>query len=136
MRKSTDILQPKTLKNIIPYNLKEEVENDEDQDNNFTSLSRVYTSNNISYKGDQITYNACKTSNPSMFRIQKDNSKDFPEVKPENNSERNNCVKYSKKRNINKLKTEKGSYKMINGNKKIVYVRKRNNDVKDKKERK
>ena len=132
MRKSIDIVKHNTMKKIIPYNLEEEVENDEGQDKDFTSLSRVYTSNNISYKGEQMTYKACKTSNPSMYRIHKDNKKDFPEIKPENNSERNNLVKYTKKRNINKLKTEKGSFKMVNGNKKIVYIRKRNNDVKDK----
>ena len=134
MRKSIDIVKHKTLKNIIPYNLEEEVENEEEHENNYTSLSRVYTSNNISYKGEKVTYKACKTSNPSMYRIQKENTKDFPEVKTENNSERNNIVKYTKKRNLNKLKTENGSFKMINGNKKIVYIRKRNNDVKDKKE--
>ena len=65
-----------TMKKIIPYNLEEEVENDEGQDKDFTSLSRVYTSNNISYKGEQMTYKACKTSNPSMYRIHKDNKKD------------------------------------------------------------
>ena len=134
MRKSIDIVHHKTLKNIKKYNLEEQVENEEDQDNNYTSLSRVYTSNNLSYKKEPVIYNACKTSNPSMFRIQKESTKDFPELKSESNSERNNLVKYSKNRNINKLKTEKGSFKMINGNKKIVYIRKRNNDVKDKKE--
>ena len=135
MRKSIDIVHHKTLKKIIPsYNIEEDLENDEEQDDNYTSLSRVYTSNNISYKGEPTTYNACKTSNPSMYKIQKENTNNIPEVKKtENNSERNNVVKYTK-RNINKLKTEKGSFKMINGNKKIVYIRKRNNDVKDKKE--
>ena len=132
MRKSIDIVQHKTLKNIVPYNLEEEEENEEEQDNNFTSLSRVYTSNNISYKGDPIKYNACKTSNPSLYRIQKDNT-NFHESKTENNSDRNNLVKYTKKSNINKFKIDKGSMRMINGNNKIVYIRKRNNDVKDKK---
>ena len=130
MKKSADLVHNKTLKNIIPYNLEQEIEDDEDQVNiNYTSLIRVSTLNNVFCKEKPVI---CNTSNPSMRRIQNENINDFHEAKTENISERNNIIKYTKKRSINKKKIKKGSVKKINGNKKIVYVRKRNNDIKDK----
>ena len=130
MKKSADLIHNKTLKNIIPYNLEQEVENDEDQVNiNYTTLNRISTLNSLSCKEKPVI---CNTSNSSMRRIQNEKMNDFPEAKTENFSERNNIIKYTKKRSINKKKIEKGSIKIKNGNKKIVYVRKRNNDIKDK----
>ena len=130
MKKSADLIHNKTLKNIIPYNLEQEVENDEDQVNiNYTTLNRISTLNSLSCKEKPVI---CNTSNSSMRRIHNEKMNDFPEAKTENFSERNNIIKYTKKRSINKKKIEKGSIKIKNGNKKIVYVRKRNNDIKDK----
>ena len=130
MKKSADLIHNKTLKNIIPYNLEQEVENDEDQVNiNYTTLNRISTLNSLSCNEKPVI---CNTSNSSMRRIQNEKMNDFPEEKTENFSERNNIIKYTKKRSINKKKIEKGSIKRKNGNKKIVYVRKRNNDIKDK----
>ena len=130
MKKSADLVHNKTLKNIIPNNLEQEVEDDEDQVNiNYTTLNRISTLNNVSCNEKPVI---CNTSNPSMRRIQNEKINDFPEAKTENFSERNNIIKYTKKRSINKKKIEKGSIKIKNGNKKIVYVRKRNNDIKDK----
>ena len=130
MKKSAYLIHNKTLKNIIPYNLEQEVENDEDQVNiNYTTLNRISTLNSLSCKEKPVI---CNTSNSSMRRIQNEKMNDFPEAKTENFSERNNIIKYTKKRSINKKKIEKGSIKIKNGNKKIVYVRKRNNDIKDK----
>ena len=130
MKKSADLIHNKTSKNIIPYNLEQEVENDEDQVNiNYTTLNRISTLNSLSCNEKPVI---CNTSNSSMRRIQNEKMNDFPEAKTENFSERNNIIKYTKKRSINKKKIEKGSIKIKNGNKKIVYVRKRNNDIKDK----
>jgi hypothetical protein len=67
-----------------------------------------------------------------MSRLQKENLNDLTKAKTDNKSERNNIIKYTKKRSINKKKIVKGSIKRTNGNKKIVYIRKRNNDIKDK----
>ena len=134
MKKSADLIHNKTLKKFIPYNLKQEIE-DEDEDEedkinrNYTTLSRVSTLNNLS---TQEKPKICKTSNPSMSRLQKENLNDLTKAKTDNKSERNNIIKYTKKRSINKKKIVKGSIKRTNGNKKIVYIRKRNNDIKDK----
>ena len=94
MKKSADLVHNKTLKNIIPYNLEQEIEDDEDQVNaNYTSLIRVSTLNNILCKEKPVI---CNTSNPSMRRIQNENINDFHEAKTENISERNNIIKEEK----------------------------------------
>ena len=96
MKKSADLVHNKTLKNMISCNLEQEIEDEEDQVNrNYTTLSRVSTLNNVSYKEKPII---CNTSNPSMRRLQKEDLNNFPEAKTENISERNNIIKYTKKK--------------------------------------
>ena len=136
MKKSIDLMNQKNFNQIIPQ---KEIENEEDEredklDINLTSLNRLRTLNNeLNNREISKIYN---TSNSSIPKNKKKILSDEIEEKLENNekNERIRTAKHIKNKSINKMKSQKGVFEKINLNKKIVYIKKINNDVKDRKD--
>ena len=133
MKKSIDLFNKKNLNPIMPPN---NLDNEEDVikdqlDINFTSLNRLRTLNNeVNRREIPKIYN---TSNSSLPKYKKRIlSEEFDEILENNEkNERIRTAKHFKNKSINKMKSHKGVFEKINFNKKLVYIKKLNNDVKD-----
>ena len=136
MKTSIDLMNKKNFNQIIPPSILENEEDEkEDQlDINFTSLNRLRTLNNEANSREvPKIYN---TSNSSIPKYKKRMLSEEFEEKLENSekNERIRTAKHIKNKSINKMKSQKGVFEKINLNKKIVYIKKINNDVKDRKD--
>ena len=131
MKRTIEIIEQNSLKSIyFPDNLEENGK--ESQDNiNYSSLIRVNTSNSMSNGKQKIKI--LNTFNPTISTAKKEIQKEFDEENNNRNYQRKKVNKHKKNTSINTLK-KKGSLNKLFGNNKIIYIKKRNIDVKNQKE--